>query len=102
MAISMSDSIERFSNRVANYVEYRPDYPREIIPYLTEHAGLNPDSVIADIGCGPGISSRMFLENGNPVYGVEPNDAMRSAAADCLSDFEKFTVLNGTSHATGL
>ncbi len=98
----MSDSVERFSNRVSNYVKYRPDYPREIIPYLTEHAGLTSESVIADVGCGPGISSRMFLENGNPVFGVEPNAAMRAAAEECLSGFKNFTVRDGTSDATGL
>lgn len=25
---------ERFSNRVENYVRYRPHYPKEIIPFL--------------------------------------------------------------------
>ena len=98
----MSNSVERFSNRVANYVKYRPDYPREIIAYLSEHAGLTPDDRIADVGCGPGISSRMFLENGNRVVGVEPNDTMRAAAIECLKEYPNFTVLNGTSNATGL
>ncbi len=98
----MKDSIERFTNRVANYVKYRPDYPREIIPYLSEHVGLTSDTVVADIGCGPGISSRMFLENGNRVIGVEPNDGMRAAAVECLNDFPNFTVVNGTADGTGL
>jgi hypothetical protein len=30
----MTDTVERFSNRVANYVKYRPHYPREIIGFL--------------------------------------------------------------------
>jgi len=98
----MTDSVERFSNRVANYVKYRPDYPREIISYLTDHAVLTPDLLIADIGCGPGISSRLFLENGNRVIGVEPNEAMRSAAMECLKEFPRSTVVDGTSDATGL
>src|SRR5689334_7297879 len=98
----MSDTVERFSNRVANYVKYRPDYPREIITYLTENAGLRADSIVADVGCGPGISSRMFLENGNRVMGIEPNDAMRAAAEECLSEFKNFTVSKGTADATGL
>ena len=58
----MTDTVERFSNRVENYVKYRPDYPREIISHLKENCGLAKESVIADIGCGPGISSKMFLE----------------------------------------
>jgi SAM-dependent methyltransferase len=98
----MSNSVERFSNRVENYVKYRPDYPREIITLLQRECGLTKNTIIADIGCGPGISARMFLENGNRVFGVEPNDAMRSAAAHSLSTFPWFVPVNGTAEATTL
>lgn len=97
----MSDSVERFSNRVENYVKYRPDYPREIIGHLEENCGLTSNSVIADIGCGPGISSRMFLERGNRVIGVEPNAAMRSAAEVLLGSMD-FWAVDGTSDETTL
>ncbi len=98
----MTDSVERFTNRVANYVKYRPDYPLEIIGYLESVCGLARESLIADIGCGTGISSRPFLENGNRVTGVEPNAAMRAAAAQYLSAFPGFSIINGTSERTGL
>jgi SAM-dependent methyltransferase len=98
----MSDSVSRFSDRVANYVKYRPDYPREIIAFLSETCGLTKDSVIADVGCGPGISSRMFVENGNRVIGVEPNDAMREAARKFLAEYEDFEIVDGRSDATTL
>lgn len=98
----MTDTIERFSNRVANYVKYRPGYPRAVIEHLTAKCGLTRDLVVADVGCGPGQSSRMFLENGNPVIGVEPNEAMRSAAREYLGGFENFTVVDGTSEDTTL
>ena len=98
----MSDSVERFSNRIANYVKYRPHYPAEIIGYLTETCGLAPNSVVCDIGCGTGISSKLFLENGNRVIGVEPNAAMREAAAEYLADLPKFELIDGTSSETSL
>jgi SAM-dependent methyltransferase len=98
----MSDSVERFSNRVANYVKYRPHYPREVVGYLSEECGLTPDSVIADVGCGTGISSKIFLENGNQVFGVEPNEAMRAAAVEYLQEFEEFVPVDGSSTATTL
>ena len=98
----MSDSVTRFSNRVANYVKYRPDYPREVVGHLEANCGLTRDSIVADVGCGPGQSSRMFLENGNRVIGVEPNEAMRSAAREYLGEFENFTVVDGTSENTTL
>lgn len=97
-----TDSVSRFSNRVANYIKYRPDYPLEIIAHLSVNCGLTRESVVADVGCGTGISTRMFLENGNRVYGVEPNDAMREASVEYLASFPKFTPVNGTAEATGL
>ncbi len=98
----MTDSIERFSNRVENYVKYRPDYPREIIGYLESKCGLTHETVIADVGCGTGISSRLFLENCNRVIGVEPNAAMRAAALEFLTEFPEFTTVDGTSDNTPL
>lgn len=98
----MTDSVERFSNRVANYVKYRPDYPREVVAFLENTCGLTPESIIADVGCGTGISSRLFLDKGNRVIGVEPNVAMRAAAVEYLAGFPKFTTACGTSEATGL
>lgn len=98
----MTDTVERFSNRVANYVRYRPDYPREIILWLTEEGALTGESIVADIGCGPGISTRMFLENGNRVFGVEPNAAMRVAAVEYLREFRNFKPIEGSSENSNL
>jgi len=98
----MVDAVSRFSDRVDAYVKYRPTYPREIVPYLAETVGLTPEWLIADVGCGPGISSTIFLENGNRVTGVEPNDAMREAAREYLSEFDQFELVNGRSDSTGL
>lgn len=96
------ENFSRFSNRVANYVKYRPDYPREVIGHLAANCGLTRDSIIADVGCGPGQSSRMFLENGNRVIGVEPNEAMRDAAKEIFGGLLNFTVVDGTSENTSL
>jgi SAM-dependent methyltransferase len=98
----MTDTIERFSNRVENYVKYRPGYPRAVITYLEANCGLTHETIIADVGCGTGISSRLFLENCNHVIGVEPNDAMRSAAEQSLAEFPDFEAKNGTSDNTTL
>lgn len=63
---------------------------------------LRKTSLVADIGSGTGISARMFLENNNAVFGVEPNRAMRAAAEDFLREFANFTSVDGTSDATNL
>ncbi len=98
----MVDTVERFSNRVTNYVKYRPGYPPELLRLFHDEMDLTPGSVIADIGSGPGNSARMFLENGNTVYGVEPNAAMRSAAETAFASFENFISTDGTAEKTTL
>jgi SAM-dependent methyltransferase len=98
----MNDNLERFSDRVGNYVKYRPSYPAGVLDLFRREMGLTGESVIADIGSGTGISARIFLENGNVVYGIEPNDAMRVAAEGYLSVYERFHSVKGTAEATGL
>ncbi len=98
----MSDTIERFSNRVENYVLYRPTYPPEVLRLFQTEMNLQKTSVVADIGSGTGISARLFLENGNRVFGVEPNAAMRAAAENFLREFPRFQSVDGTSGATTL
>jgi SAM-dependent methyltransferase len=96
------NSTGRFSSRVADYVKYRPEYPRQILSILTDMTGLSPDWSVADIGSGTGISSRMFLENGNKVSGVEPNDDMRRAAEDEFVMRPNFHAVKGAAEATTL
>jgi SAM-dependent methyltransferase len=96
------DPTQRFSDRVENYIRYRPRYPDTLLPLLQRELNLRPEHVIADVGCGPGISSQPFLRNGNKVYGVEPNDAMRLAAQKLLAEYPKFHPFKGTAEATTL
>lgn len=95
-------TVERFSNRVADYVKYRPAYPAEILDLFRAEMNLEKDSIIADIGSGTGISAKLFLENGNKVFAVEPNAAMRVAAEEFLKEFPDFKSVNGNSENTTL
>ena len=92
----------RFSDRVENYMKYRPTYPDAVLEILRQQTGLSTHSIIADIGAGTGISTRLFLNNGNPVLAVEPNDEMRQAA-ECVSvGVENFQSVSGTAEQTTL
>lgn len=93
---------ERFTDRVENYVRYRPRYPQGVIELLREEAGLVPGTVVADLGSGTGISAELFLENGNEVYAVEPNEAMRQAAEARLASNPRFHSIAGSAEATTL
>ena len=93
---------ERFSSRVENYVKSRPSYPPAVLETLQAEYGLTPDSKIADIGSGTGLLAELFLRNGNAVYGVEPNAAMREAGERYLRSFSRFASVTGTAEATTL
>ena len=93
---------ERFSNRVADYIKWRPSYPAEVIDILRDRCRLTREWLVADIGSGPGNLTRLFLGNGNPVIGVEPNREMREAGEALLAAFDHFTNVDGSAEATGL
>ena len=97
-----SDSTTRFSTRVENYVRYRPAYPREVIALMRDECGLRPEHIIADIASGTGIFTRLLLENGNPVFAIEPNADMRLAGEHYLGNNSRLTTLAGTAEATML
>jgi SAM-dependent methyltransferase len=58
--------------------------------------------MVADVGSGTGILARLFLENGNRVIMVEPNDEMRHAGWRLLSGHGSFESVAGTAEATTL
>lgn len=95
------DSVRRFSNRVENYVRYRPGYPVEIVEMLHRN-GVAETAVVADIGSGTGLLSEIFLEAGHGLYGVEPNEGMRAAGEEYLAQYERFHSVNGTAEETTL
>jgi SAM-dependent methyltransferase len=97
-----SNATSRFSERVENYVRYRPGYPSEVILELKAECGLEPNHVVADVASGTGIWTRMLLENGNPVFGLEPNAEMREAGERLLAAFPRFSSVAGTAEATTL
>ncbi|MDF2646952.1 MAG: methyltransferase [Paenibacillus sp.] len=98
----MNNHKERFSNRVDTYVKFRPSYPKEAIDYLYDVVGLRANVIIADIGAGTGIFSKLLLQRGSQVIAVEPNQAMREAAEQMLSGDVNFRTVPGSAEATGL
>lgn len=95
------DPRTRFTDRVADYVRHRPDYPAAVLAALRE-AGLGEGAVVADVGSGTGIFSELLLRSGAEVHAVEPNEAMRGAAEAMLGDNPRFRSVAGSAEATGL
>jgi len=97
-----ANATSRFSDRVENYIRYRPGYPPEVLNLLQSACGLTPEHVVADIASGTGIWTRILLEGGSRVFGVEPNAEMRQAGERLLASFPKFSSVAGKAEATTL
>lgn len=100
--MSTPDPTSRFSDRVADYIRYRPDYPAAVVDTLAAHCQWTAPVEIADLGSGTGLSALGFLDRGHRVYGVEPNAEMRAAAEELLADRPGFISIAGRAEATTL
>ncbi len=98
----MNKSTERFTQTVQDYIKYRPSYPKEVLQLLIDECDLRKNKIIADVGSGTGLLSKLFLNYGNLVYGVEPNQPMREAAEEYLKEYPNFYSINATAEATSL
>ena len=98
----MSDNTKRFSDRVDNYIKYRPSYPLEAVDYIFKSFNLTNESSIADIGSGTGILTKLLAPRCAAVYAVEPNTEMRLAAERLLKDIKSFISVDGTAEETEL
>lgn len=98
----MSDPINRFSGRARNYADYRPSYPTELLDLLSQEAQFTDQDVVADIGAGTGKLTKLFLENGNKVFAIEPNDEMRAVCIELLSSYTNLTILAGRAEDSTL
>lgn len=92
----------RFSDRVENYVRYRPGYPREVIELLRSECGLQLTHIVADIAFGTGAFTRLLLENGNSVFAVEPNAEMREMGMRELEGYDRLVAIAGSAEETTL
>ncbi|MGB7554108.1 MAG: class I SAM-dependent methyltransferase [Candidatus Korobacteraceae bacterium] len=102
MAEAIHDPKARFSDRVDDYVKYRPHYSQSVVQALRQACGLRPEHTIADVGCGTGLLAKIFLENGNRVVGVEPNREMRIAGENYLAAYPNFAMVDGSAEVTSL
>lgn len=96
------DPKKLFTDKVSNYVKFRPEYPEALFSYFEQAFNLQPDAVIADIGSGTGLMARPLLERGYRVICVEPNEEMRKAGRKVLSGYGGYKEVDGSGEATNL
>jgi ubiquinone/menaquinone biosynthesis C-methylase UbiE len=100
--MTITDSTKRFSDRVADYVKYRPGYPAALVPQLLATTGLDNAARVADIGSGTGIFSKRLLEHDLEVFALEPNGPMRAAAEEQFDANPLFHSIDASAEQSGL
>jgi SAM-dependent methyltransferase len=101
--LSRENPTERFTGLADTYARHRPSYPAEAIDLIVQRCQLNGATLLIDVGCGTGISSRLFAARGIPVLGIEPNDEMRARSeAETQPGTVSPRYQKGCAEATGL
>ena len=98
---------DSFSGLADLYARHRPGYPPaalDLIAGLFTEDASGPDALLVDVGCGTGISTRLFAARGLRVLGIEPNDEMRARAEAAPPEgaTPPPEYRRGTAEATGL
>lgn len=97
-------NVERFKGYQNMYDRHRPEAPRLVTGILTGYLGRRP-SLVADLGCGTGLSTFIWQHEADRVIGVEPGDDMRGRALekwDALGRPEHIAFIPGYSNALSL
>jgi SAM-dependent methyltransferase len=68
---------EGFGGNAGRYDRARPGYPAELVERIV---AASPGRDVLDVGCGTGISARLFQAAGCRVLGVDPDPRMAELA----------------------
>lgn len=91
--------MERFTGFSGLYDGVRPSPPEKVCALLLALIKKQRVNTVVDVGCGTGLSTRIWVPYAEEVIGIEPNDDMRSRAQ---SKGMNARFLNSNSYETGL
>lgn len=94
-------NVQRFSGFASTYDRCRPQPPAIIPEILACLAQAACPALVVDLGCGTGLSTRIWADRARQVIGIEPSDDMRDEALR-QTKTSNVSYRSGLSHATGL
>jgi len=96
------DNRDKFTNKAENYTKYRPSYPQGFINHLVNEVGMNCESIVADIGAGTGILTKLLACKVKKIIAVEPNKDMLKVCRKHLKGIKNFTGIDASAENTSL
>ncbi|MEL6491530.1 MAG: class I SAM-dependent methyltransferase [Cyanobacteria bacterium J06621_3] len=85
-----------YSAAAEAYQWARPRYPEALVAKVIRQAELNAGDSVLEIGCGPGIATQAFAQQGLNMQCVEPSPAACELARQACAPFAQVTVSNTT------
>lgn len=92
---------DRFLGFADVYDSARPKCPEKVKEIILKYLGESP-SLVVDLGCGTGLSTRIWSEVSNKVIGIEPSIDMLKIAREKSVGSENIKFINTFSDNTGL
>jgi len=77
-------ALKGFSAEAQSYARGRPEYPAEVLRWLTDNLNVGTGKVVVDLGAGTGKFTKLLVQTGADVTAVEPVEAMRTQLVNGL------------------
>ncbi len=98
---SFAVNIERFMGFAGTYNTHRPQPPTIIVDLLTQLGRITQPRLVVDLGCGTGLSTRIWADRCEQAIGIDPSHDMRDQAQQ-QTRATNVSFRTGLSHATRL
>ncbi|MGW9530856.1 class I SAM-dependent methyltransferase [Paenibacillus terrae] len=76
---NLQSNVDRFNGFADDYDQHRPEAPSLVVEIITRYLERKVE-LVADIGCGTGLSTFIWKDAARQIVGIEPNPDMRGKA----------------------
>lgn len=98
--MDLNSNVERFSGFGEIYDKYRPSPPKVLAEITFKFVGAKR-SLLLDLGCGTGLSTRYWQDKVEEVIGIDPNQEML-AVAEKNNRYDNISFMNSFSNSIDL
>ena len=87
---------QTFDSVAAAYADARPTYPPELLDALVGATGIGPESLLLEVGCGPGVATLPLAALGCRIVAVELGAGLASDARRRLAAYPRVSVVTAS------